>query len=652
MSDRTVILQALRSASAALFIEPGAHLVMQDEVHDQARRDRSARGLPDSFPYLGWHTQSDAFDRSGTLVRPQRVYFGGDREAAATALRELEPRGYVIGGGHSDTESFWIYRDAKPTHVDVDMIPQWRIRMEALHNDARLPLRQGEREQLHDVISSPAMWSLLPQAVQALRVREALTEADLDLVLTPAGVDTLGDTAPDVVTYALDIGHRAAGDAAGLLASQGRAHNGILRRWGGPGALAAARAAASAGSDVPGYLALVASHGEDPLAAAVDIATEVKDADEPDTVIGIIVAAIMNLYASPPRGGALIALRDERIPLWLRGFIGDHAIAQWGTAGKDPVGKSVVLGPTPTELAVAVDDVRLWLGQPPSPGFDVKDRAAQTAAIAHRDRMREAHRDGLRAALARRDLHEPEIAVLLELLYRGDALRPQDLAVLAKSWRKRLFVKPGTYTPAAPAVVTYAAALHAVGDAKANEVADVVARDTRTWAVPVQFLLRAALARGRDDDLETESVLAPIAAKGEPHAAIHAVCRVRSRLWQVSPVMAACMSLLEVPAQPPYIRNGFAAAAIAFAEDEGRLSTHYFNTNSPRAFSAAMHIVRSREFPLTARLTVWKVAERSTVLTHPTRPIPLPPEEVERVRGLWREAKAALNREDRPYEAR
>ncbi|MBY8851217.1 hypothetical protein K7G98_23870, partial [Saccharothrix sp. MB29] len=257
MSDRALVLGVLRAAPGVVLVEPGPHLVMRDEVHDEARAELARRGLPASHPYVGWHTQADGFDGAGALVRPQRVLFGGDRAVVARALAELEPHGFAVLGGRTDGEVFVLHRDAAPARVEPALAEEWRTRLAVLCDEPLAPLRDGERARLHEVVAHAGMRDLLAPAVRALRLRRALTGDDLDVACSPEGLEALGSEAPAVVSHALGVGHARSREAASALAARGWADGALLRAWNDPGALRTARAAALGGRDTGVYLDLV-----------------------------------------------------------------------------------------------------------------------------------------------------------------------------------------------------------------------------------------------------------------------------------------------------------------------------------------------------------------------------------------------------------
>ncbi|MEU0489356.1 hypothetical protein ABZ249_09005 [Nocardiopsis sp. NPDC006139] len=652
MSERDLILDTLRRAPGVLFIEPGRHLVTQDEVHGRARDERARRGLPASHPYLGWHTQAEGFDPSGALVGPQRVYFGGDRAAVARALSLLEPHGFAVLGGRSDTEVFVLRRDAAPRRVDPALTDEWRTRLEVLGDDRSgpVPFRDGEEELLHALVAHPAMRDLLAPAARALRLRGALSRADLDTALSPEGLDALrphGDEAAALTAHALETGHPRARPAATVLAELGRADARVLNRWKDPGAIRTARAAALEGRQVSTFLDLAAADGADPVSAAVDLAEEIRAAGGEDAAPRVLEAAVrlVSRFGGSTRAHALAALRDERVPPWLRVVVADRwtrTPVPAGAPADDPAARTAPeIRAADAAWPDAVDEVRASAGLPPSPGFDPEHRPGRDAAVELREAVVARHLDGLRAALARPDLSEPALAVLLELLHGANALRPQDLAPFARTWRKRLFVKPDPYTSAPPAVVTYAAALARLGEATADKVADTVLRDKRQWSLPVRLLLLGALDRGRDADLAAEAEILPHTHSGDKgtQAAAHALALVRARLRGIPPVAAACASLLEAPERPPFVRRGFAHVAVAVEEGGSGLWAHHFRGGSVRALEAALRVAGNEDLPAPARLAALDLADESSALDRAGR---ARPENAARLRAEREELRSRL----------
>ncbi|GLU49918.1 hypothetical protein [Nocardiopsis ansamitocini] len=661
MSDRTLILGTLRTAPGVLLIEPGPHLVMQDEVHTLAKEERERRGLPPSHPYVGWHTQANGFGRGGTLVRPQRVFFGGDRAVVARALSLLEPHGFAVLGGRSDTESFVLHRDASPERVDHTLADAWRTRLAVLGDDRSgpAPLRDGEEALLHALVAHPGMRELLAPAVRALRIRSALTPADLDTTLSPDGVDALGAEASPVVAHALAADHPGARRAAAALAGQGRADSRVLTAWDDTAeAVRAARASALAGREATTYLDLVEADGGDPVAAAVALAEDIRThgGEDSGARVAEVALRLVGRYGASGRDNALRALRDERVPSWLRVVIADRWTRSPVTVDglradhSHPLRPGLATAPGAVATAAAwpdaVDEVRASAGLPPSPGFDLAHGPDRNAAIELRETVVARHLDGLRAALAREDLDEPALAVLLELLSGANALRPQDLAPFARTWRKRLFVKPTPYTDAPPALVVYTAALAGVDAPAAGKVVDAVLRDKRQWSLPVRLMVHGAVGRGREEDLATEAELvAPAHGGGKGSgAARHALCLVRARLRGITVVEAACASLLEAPEQPPYVRRGFATVAVSLAEGGTGLWEHRFRERSGRALEAALRVAGDATLPEEARRRVLRLADETTVLDRPehTRPVRVHADEVERLRAAREEVRARL----------
>ena len=67
----------------------------------------AARGLAVETPFIGWHSQSDAFDRAGRLVGAQYIYHGGDLAEVRRRLATVPPE-FEIDGGTNAEEAFLL----------------------------------------------------------------------------------------------------------------------------------------------------------------------------------------------------------------------------------------------------------------------------------------------------------------------------------------------------------------------------------------------------------------------------------------------------------------------------------------------------------------------------------------------------------------
>ena len=144
----------------------------------------------------------------------------------------------------------------------------------------------------------------------------------------------------------------------------------------------------------------------------------------------------------------------------------------------------------------------------------IQSRPAQDRAIEQGEYFIENHLAGLLAVLQSDELTEPALAVLLELLYPAGVLTSEVLDPLLSQWKQRFFVKPDTYTPAAPAVVTLVVACTRAGHPKAAEILRTVMNDTQKWSEPHRYLLRDGLDWGETGDLQALDELSEVANSG------------------------------------------------------------------------------------------------------------------------------------------
>lgn len=634
MSDWSAIGSTLRSNASVLFIEPSRELYTQGDLHQHGEDLRRERGLGDSIPYLGWHWQAHAFTRSGALQGVQRVYFGGDRTAVGEALHRLEGQGYVVGGGQTHDQSFAIMSDTELGTASEPDVAAWRTRLAALVSEYAPPVREGEESLLHEGLRTETLRALWPEIVRALQMRGCLTEGDMGHALAPSVVDALVQNSDDasesiaVLVAALEAGYAPSQEIVEERARRGTATMPELIAWARlqpAHALDAARQRVfTTGQRVSDYVKLVRDSGGDPLEAAVEVAERHRslDAEGAPTTDRALMNEIVGCFGGWSREYAARAIRDERIPVWLRAAIA----TSWSGTPLTPENNQVhrdrgqgVPDAVAREWPALVDDVRAEAALPPHPGFDVESSLAQQVALEVREYMLRHHTEGLRGALRRDDLSEPAAAVLLELLYPAGALTEDDVDELLTSWKTRWFVKPGTYTPAPPAVLTLAVAAEQLRHRQAEAVVAAIMKSKRAWVMPLKHALMAARVQGDAADADAEAQLAPCALQSSNYSesAAFALVAVRARRRGTPQVRAASDLILESPETPGYIARGFAMAAISSADAGSHLGHTRINKRSPRAFRAALSIAEEDTLPVRTRLSVLKIAAESRMLQDP-----------------------------------
>ncbi|GAA3940074.1 hypothetical protein [Actinoplanes auranticolor] len=651
-SDRAVLLAALRGSADLLFVTPDDELVTQEEVHHEAREQIRRRGLPPDTPYAGWHTPASAFDRKGSLRRPQAIYFGGDRETVGRALRRLEPAGYAVFGGRSDTEAFLLVRDARPTAADPAQLDDWRVRL-ALLSDPNLtvgqsptklpvPLRDGEEALLHTILASSSLAPVHRQTFLALGRRHLLVTDDIDHLLSTWRTVFAEDPSA-FARAALDSGHPAAGRLIGELLADGAATADLLWAWGDPAALPGCRRLALRGDSIDVYLRLAARAGTAPGAAAIALATEMRATPDPDPAVQkrrmeALCYALPAAVGDPdlPVQRAIVnTLRDGTVPAWLRAELARlHAYLPfrlrselnrltYPSDGRRPSPRPAI-GPDESRAVLAewdeaVDGARRAAGLPPWPGFDPEDARCREAAVELLDEMAPGHLAGLRACSAHRSVSEPGTAACLYLLTATSSARAQDLAAVAERWPE-LFVAPTPYTTVPPALLTLVRALRAAGDPLADTVTRSVLADRNDWSRPLRHLLAGEMFT----DEETATRLWTIAASTSSTAAdrdeaAQAFVLLDSRRSGESPRQAAARAYAAAAVPKiPFVGRAFIVCAVALAEPRRPL-WGYFGQGSVRWLSAALLVAEDEELPADFRRATLDLARRSTILSHPAR---------------------------------
>jgi hypothetical protein len=676
--DIDVILRTL-DVPDWVFLPPSRDRVMQDEVHQDARAEIARRGLPPETPYAGWHTQAAASGRDGTLARPQRVYFGGDRHRVREHLVALEDHGFAVLGGRTDDEAFLLVRDARPSAAVADELPALRTRLLLLADpellpDAPVPLRAGEEELLHDVLRSAELAApdaaVRPDALAALHRRGLATAADVEAV-SRGWREVFGDRAPELARTAVDLVHPFAEDLVLDLLADGAAPSDLLAAWGDPRAVEATRERAVRGTrrDVEAYLDLAVAHGVTRRDALLGIAEQVRTDGPGGTgaaddrahrvrldTLAYLVPSVVDA-SGPLVARILAALQDTALPAWLRaqvvstqaelpGRLHDGIVrTAWGVPR--PFGPSPE-EPSPAEARAvltawdhAARTVCAEAGTPPWPGFGVGGARSRARAHETTTHLHAWQADALRAHLARTDATETELATCLELLLVAGALRATDLDPLRAGWRRRLFVTPDTYSSARPAVVTFATALLRAGDPLGDEVARVVLADSRAWTAGTQHLLLAET--GGQDASERLWAAAMVDGPGSRQAA-HGWVTLDARTWGHPVAVAAARGWTSVTEPGPlWRRYQLVDAAICHAEPHRPAWRTTHGTGSVRQVRAALDLAADRAHPEGMRRRALEVATRSRVLGAPTEAEPAAVD-IEVATGLRARAEA-LGRE-------
>lgn len=592
MSDRSVIFAALSANPNVIFVRPSREIYMQDELHSEGHEQLRQLGQPDGSAYLGWHHQQSSFDKAGKLTGSQAVYFGGDLEAVRAVLSGVAGAGYLVGGGSSDQEPFFIASDAHPTAAEPSQLDALRTRLTLLTEHwMKQELRDGEESLLHNVIQVKELAELHAMSRAVLRTRGLLTRADVD----PAA----SDVTPK-----------------------------MLAEVGDPTAVQTARDLALGGENVMSYLDLVTDSGEDPIEAAIALAEEIRantmaNPGRQRERLRAVAYAIVPAHKEMAHDEYPEAIRntflDPRLPVWLRAYVTlDHANLPdriWADATPRFADASHATEPNidVDQWINDIDAVLAQAGLPPSAGFDPEDGSDRNFAIEFRERFASKHPEGVRAILADPLSSEPALAVALQLLHTQKLLHASDLDPLRKTWKKRLFVKPDTYTHAAPAIVTFIAALIEFSDPLGDSVAQVVMADTRKWSAPIRQFIQGLVAT--DQDAVDE--LWEIVAAGGNHEAAQAYCLARARLEGISPTAVAADSIERLPKTPEYLRSCMATPAIAFADGTPLWAHHYYNDSSLRRVDAALRVMTDTALPVTIRRKVQSMVGTSRCLEYP-----------------------------------
>lgn len=175
------------------------------EVHEQAFEFIDARGLSKDTPYIGGHTQSEAFNSRGKMVGVLELQHSGHLEAIQQRLATI-PDHFEVSGGTSAKETFAIglrfvaeaidLNDEKAVSRVVDTLSRggwwanlhlgdaWDMPNPRLHGVTLTPDRM---EWLHTALAHGGYsGSLHERIAELIDSADALTEAELDTLLAEA----------------------------------------------------------------------------------------------------------------------------------------------------------------------------------------------------------------------------------------------------------------------------------------------------------------------------------------------------------------------------------------------------------------------------------------------------------------------------------
>lgn len=338
-------------------------------VHEVALETIQARGLPLETPYIGWHSQTEAFNSKGRLVDVQAVYHGGDRDVIRMRLATI-PETFEVSGGESDDEAFMIARRFVPDAIDLDDAKAVAQALATMHHGSWLgdhprmhlsrQLSVSQLRWLHERLADPATeLENRIRVFELLHASEDLTDDELDtLAAAPHAVfaesadDELDGHALLLVNALFERGRTSEAEAIALRMAGPRdvLYASPLRLVPTPATLAAAerlgqeliaisiRATVTATPvrqvAIERAVQLHAAAAEADTAAA----TASETATGTEEVLRQLVTALPELEAAPPAPRAVSTedfaglfadlLEDPSVPAWLLDRLLDRHAAQ------------------------------------------------------------------------------------------------------------------------------------------------------------------------------------------------------------------------------------------------------------------------------------------------------------------------------------
>lgn len=560
------------------------------DVHTTATEVLAERGLPADTAYIGWHSQTEAWDRRGRLVDLQMVYFGGDRALVRERLLTV-PGPFEIGGGATDEEAFHIGRRFDASSIDRRDPDQVEAALEPLHHghwrDGELQFRLDRQlsssaiQWLHELVLDPAVGiGHRSTAFELLAASGAVTDEELASVHTEVAA----------AYAAADEGHppwyAAATALIPLLVQSGRLEEASRLAAdavaAGPTgweaelfALAAPspetqRVAEEFGLTLAQARIAAALAGSSPRAEVVAQAERLREVGATSEALKSVVSTLPQVPAEPAEVGTVAplaqtarrcaeVLTDPSVPAWLLadvrrtlapGLVDLQDDGEWAAYSRspyrhDPLEDRVALAAAMASSQQRLDDelgeeARAW--QPPE--TDSKYSLWKTLDEV-RD-LTDSQEEWFRATL----LDPPAGAAaeldayLLEPLIACGRFTRDDADALMPVWRKRFARKHDTYQPVQPALLSFVLGLQAVEHPKTEQVRTAVLKLKAAWARGTQHVLRAFAEEDPRADLRE---LVCTTHLQEQHGALMGLMLSEARLQGGTPLEALVRAHEQLP---------------------------------------------------------------------------------------------------------
>ena len=607
MSSLSDIITALSRPGAVAFLPPSSRLVDQDALHDLGTRLASTR--PDIRGYLGWPWPLHAFTAAGEWREPvQYVFWGGDADAVRQHLETaLAPLGVAVTGGTLREAPFVLAPDVAPAGLtDTDA---WATRLPQLTLTRPLaPLRPGEEDALHALVAGPAPEPLRDQAATALGLRDLIIPGDLDAALAP-DAPTGAAWSPLVLAAADDPRARVAADR---LIAAGTASLAVRQRFAPDDTRRERYDAALAGDTgaARDFFAQSDAAGADPVTTRRDLLDALIAAGAPESMLSYVTGALSNVLP-----GGVLGVLGLDLPLHVRLLVAASADGRGHTAWGELTARDPEWPPlTPEWRAVlertcagwddAVDAVRAEAGLPPHPGVTLRSpRASDLEGMEH---LIHRHGAGLRAVFADPEASERRIAVALAILDASpEPVTAADLEPLRRGWRKRVLVKKADdYAPGLPAVVGMLRVLRREGNPWAEEIAAVVAQDTRAFMAATRGYVAA--------------LTDPLEEVWQRTAADRMGDAVPTFLLASPDALGATLEHWDQIARTTRGARKAVAWSISRRAYGTDLLGGSFDTHSPRQLDAALHLAEDALLPRAVRVQA-AAAVRDSVVLDPAR---------------------------------
>ncbi|MGJ6981301.1 hypothetical protein ACSDQ9_12360 [Aestuariimicrobium soli] len=601
----------------------------QSDLHDDAVEAISAADLPRTTAYAGWHWQSHerAFDRSGGLIDPLLLHWGGDPQVVHAHLTTV-PDGFLVsapqpGAAFSLDRVVRLGPDGLADPGDPASVRQELARLTSpidAHATAFAELTTAEEAWLLDRWEQSPDLDRAAGFVRALALRDRI-DADRLAGLAAAWLDLPRPEAwpawKAMLATLVRQSHPAASVVVGRL---GALADSVLADVPTPAAVAVLREhalAAGAGPDLTPWLrAHRAVHGGDRVTAALALWDDLAALGSGESRAAALAQALTRVTPAP--FAALAVATDDRLPLAVR-----RGAAQ---AARESLPHAEEQGSPLAEQFRGCSDLLLE-----GSGPDLS--ATESRLSLHLDDFRDlspAQEAWLHARVADPALDLQGLAFCLEILVAHGRGTAADIEALSAGWKKRIAINyRTTYCAWRHPLVTLTVLARDLGHPLRDELAAHLARTTPKWLAGLAPLTLAGNSSPDDARALWDAAVAEENASQLWRTWLLAQHRLTGR-----PVVELGATILHEasPRYPGQVANAVMATVVPSAP----LWTYAFSARDVAWLDRGLLVLETPRLAPQLRELVVREVSRHSFLEHPDQVLPRPTEaQLADLRGRW-----------------